>query len=54
MSHANMRFRIIVHEKAGFEQWVAAQQRPAVIVCSLVAIADGLSQAPVSLTASRR
>ncbi len=30
MSHANMRFRVIVHDKAGFEQWVAAQQRPPV------------------------
>jgi len=25
-SHANMRFRAIVHDKAGWEQWVAAQQ----------------------------
>jgi cytochrome c oxidase subunit 2 len=25
-----MRFRIIVHDKAGFEQWVAAQLKPAV------------------------
>jgi cytochrome c oxidase subunit II len=30
MSHANMRFRIIVHDKAGFEQWVAGQLKPAV------------------------
>jgi cytochrome c oxidase subunit II len=29
MSHANMRFRVIVHTKADFEKWVAAQQRPA-------------------------
>jgi cytochrome c oxidase subunit 2 len=25
-SHANMRFRVFVHDKAGWEQWVAAQQ----------------------------
>ena len=25
-SHANMRFRAIVHDKAGWEQWVAAQK----------------------------
>jgi len=30
MSHANMRFRVIVHSKADFEKWVAAQQGPAV------------------------
>jgi len=30
MSHANMRFRVIVHTKADFEKWVAAQQRPPV------------------------
>ena len=29
-SHANMRFRVIVHTKADFEKWVAAQQRPPV------------------------
>jgi len=26
MSHANMRFRAIVHDKAGWDQWVANQQ----------------------------
>jgi cytochrome c oxidase subunit II len=26
MSHANMRFRVFVHDKAGWEKWVAAQQ----------------------------
>jgi cytochrome c oxidase subunit II len=30
MSHANMRFRVIVHTKADFEKWVAAQQGPPV------------------------
>jgi cytochrome c oxidase subunit 2 len=30
MSHANMRFRVIVHSKSDFEKWVAAQQGPAV------------------------
>ena len=30
MSHANMRFRVIVHGKADFEKWVAAQQGPPV------------------------
>jgi cytochrome c oxidase subunit II len=30
MSHANMRFRVIVQTKADFEKWVAAQQRPPV------------------------
>jgi len=30
MSHANMRFRVIVHRKADFEKWVAGQQGPAV------------------------
>ena len=30
MSHANMRFRVIVHSKADFEKWVAAQQGPPV------------------------
>ena len=29
MSHANMRFRVIVHEKADFDRWVADQQKPA-------------------------
>jgi cytochrome c oxidase subunit II len=29
-SHANMRFRVIVHPKGGFEQWVKAQQAPPV------------------------
>jgi cytochrome c oxidase subunit 2 len=29
MSHANMRFRVIVHEPAEFEKWVADQQKPA-------------------------
>ena len=29
MSHANMRFRVIVHSKPDFEKWVAAQQKPA-------------------------
>ncbi|HTY81057.1 MAG TPA: cytochrome c oxidase subunit II [Candidatus Bathyarchaeia archaeon] len=29
MSHANMRFRVIVHDKAGFDEWVANQQKPA-------------------------
>jgi len=29
-SHANMRFRAIVHAKGEFEQWVKAQQTPAV------------------------
>lgn len=28
MSHANMRFRVIVDTKTDFEKWVAAQQRP--------------------------
>ena len=28
MSHANMRFRVIVHPKGEFEQWVRAQQAP--------------------------
>jgi cytochrome c oxidase subunit 2 len=30
MSHANMRFRAIVHPKGEFEQWVKAQQAPPV------------------------
>ena len=30
MSHANMRFRVIVHSKPDFEKWVAAQRSPAV------------------------
>ena len=30
VSHANMRFRIVVHSKPEFEKWVAAQQSPAV------------------------
>jgi cytochrome c oxidase subunit 2 len=30
MSHANMRFRVIVHSQADFEKWVAAQQGPPV------------------------
>jgi cytochrome c oxidase subunit 2 len=30
MSHANMRFKVIVHSKPDFEKWVAAQQSPAV------------------------
>ena len=30
VSHANMRFRVIVHSKADFEKWVAAQQGPPV------------------------
>ena len=29
MSHANMRFRVIVHSKGDFEAWVANQQKPA-------------------------
>ena len=29
MSHANMRFRVIVHEPAEFQKWVANQQKPA-------------------------
>jgi cytochrome c oxidase subunit II len=29
-SHANMRFRVIVHEKSEWEKWVKAQQAPAV------------------------
>jgi cytochrome c oxidase subunit 2 len=28
VSHANMRFRAIVHDKAGWEKWVASQQAP--------------------------
>jgi cytochrome c oxidase subunit 2 len=30
ISHANMRFRVIVHPKGEFEQWVKAQQAPPV------------------------
>jgi cytochrome c oxidase subunit 2 len=30
MSHANMRFRVIVHEPGEFEKWVKAQQAPPV------------------------
>jgi cytochrome c oxidase subunit II len=30
VSHANMRFRIVVHSKPDFEKWVAAQQSPPV------------------------
>jgi cytochrome c oxidase subunit 2 len=30
MSHANMRFRVFVHEPADFEKWVKAQQAPPV------------------------
>jgi cytochrome c oxidase subunit 2 len=30
ISHANMRFRVIVHEPAEFEKWVKAQQAPPV------------------------
>ena len=30
VSHANMRFRVIVHEPADFEKWVKAQQAPPV------------------------
>ena len=30
MSHANMRFRVVVHPKGEFEQWVKAQQAPPV------------------------
>ena len=30
MSHANMRFRVIVHAKGEWEQWVAAQKAPPV------------------------
>ena len=30
ISHANMRFRVIVHEPADFEKWVKAQQAPPV------------------------
>jgi cytochrome c oxidase subunit 2 len=30
MSHANMRFRVIVHEPAEFDRWVKAQQAPPV------------------------
>ena len=30
VSHANMRFRVIVDEPAEFEKWVAAQQAPPV------------------------
>ena len=29
ISHANMRFRVIVHSKEDFERWVADQQAPA-------------------------
>jgi len=28
MSHANMRFRVIVHSKENFEKWVAEQRKP--------------------------
>ena len=28
MSHANMRFRVFVHDKAGWDKWVAEQQAP--------------------------
>lgn len=30
ISHANMRFRVIVHDKGEFEKWVRAQQAPPV------------------------
>jgi cytochrome c oxidase subunit 2 len=30
VSHANMRFRVIVHEPADFEKWVKSQQAPPV------------------------
>ena len=30
MSHANMRFRVIVHEPGEFEKWIKAQQAPPV------------------------
>ena len=30
MSHANMRFRVIVHPKGEFDQWIKAQQAPPV------------------------
>jgi cytochrome c oxidase subunit II len=30
MSHANMRFRVVVHAKGDWEQWVAAQKAPPV------------------------
>jgi cytochrome c oxidase subunit 2 len=30
MSHANMRFRVVVHAKGEWEQWVAAQKAPPV------------------------
>jgi cytochrome c oxidase subunit 2 len=29
-SHANMRFRVVVHDRAGFDSWVKAQQAPPV------------------------
>ncbi|MEX2588449.1 MAG: cytochrome c oxidase subunit II [Actinomycetota bacterium] len=29
LSHANMRFTVVAHEQADFEQWVADQQQPA-------------------------
>ena len=29
MSHANMRFRVVVHSKPDFDKWVADQQKPA-------------------------
>lgn len=32
VSHANMRFRVIVHPEAEFDAWVRAQQQPAVPV----------------------
>ena len=30
LSHANMRFRVVVHSKIDFEKWIAAQQGPPV------------------------
>ena len=30
MSHANMRFRVVVHSKPDFDKWVTDQQKPAV------------------------
>jgi cytochrome c oxidase subunit II len=38
LSHAKMRFRVIVHEQADFDNWLAARQQPAPAVDEL----DGL------------
>ena len=48
MSHANMRFRVIVHEPAEFEKWVKAQQAPP------VESADVLAQQGKTLFAQSR